>query len=69
MLVAGMRGLVTGAAGGKGRATAMVLAREGAGVVVADLPGQKGRLEETAALIASLGVRCTSSVQSTPSSG
>ena len=39
-LVEGKSGLVTGSAGGIGRATAIALAREGARVVVTDLPSR-----------------------------
>ena len=45
--------LVTGAGGGIGRATARAFAREGAKVVVADLPGPGG--DETVALIEKAG--------------
>lgn len=55
MLLEGMNGLVTGAAGGVGRATAIAYAREGASVVVADLPRQEERLQETAALMGAAG--------------
>ncbi len=46
----GSTALVTGAAGDIGRAAALRLAAEGAAVVVADLPGARERLEETAGL-------------------
>jgi NAD(P)-dependent dehydrogenase (short-subunit alcohol dehydrogenase family) len=50
----GKTALVTGAAGGIGRAAARLLAQRGASVVVADL---KPEIEETAALIATSGGR------------
>lgn len=50
---AGKVALVTGAGSGIGRATALAFAREGARVVVADLPGPAG--EETASRIATAG--------------
>jgi NAD(P)-dependent dehydrogenase (short-subunit alcohol dehydrogenase family) len=51
-LVEGKAGLVTGAAGGIGRATAVALAREGAsGVLVVDLPSRREDGEETVRLI------------------
>jgi NAD(P)-dependent dehydrogenase (short-subunit alcohol dehydrogenase family) len=51
-LVEGKAGLVTGAAGGIGRATALALAREGAaGVLVCDLESRREDGEETARLI------------------
>ena len=51
-LVDGKAGLVTGAAGGIGRATALALAREGAaGVVVNDLESRRADAEETVRLI------------------
>jgi NAD(P)-dependent dehydrogenase (short-subunit alcohol dehydrogenase family) len=57
MLVEGQSGIVTGAAGGIGRAAAVAYASEGASVVLADLPAQKERLEETAAQVEALGGR------------
>jgi NAD(P)-dependent dehydrogenase (short-subunit alcohol dehydrogenase family) len=51
-LVEGKAGLVTGAAGGIGRATALALAREGAaGVLVCDLESRRADGEETVRLI------------------
>jgi NAD(P)-dependent dehydrogenase (short-subunit alcohol dehydrogenase family) len=51
-LVEGKAGLVTGAAGGIGRATALALAREGAaGVLVTDLGSRRADGEETVRLI------------------
>jgi NAD(P)-dependent dehydrogenase (short-subunit alcohol dehydrogenase family) len=51
-LVEGKAGLVTGAAGGIGRATALALAREGAaGVLVTDLEARRADGEETVRLI------------------
>jgi NAD(P)-dependent dehydrogenase (short-subunit alcohol dehydrogenase family) len=51
-LVEGKAGLVTGAAGGIGRATALALAREGAaGVLVTDLEARRVDGEETVRLI------------------
>jgi NAD(P)-dependent dehydrogenase (short-subunit alcohol dehydrogenase family) len=51
-LVEGKAGLVTGAAGGIGRATALALAREGAaGVLVTDLESRREDGEETVRLI------------------
>jgi NAD(P)-dependent dehydrogenase (short-subunit alcohol dehydrogenase family) len=51
-LVEGKAGLVTGAAGGIGRATALALAREGAaGVLVCDLESRREDGEETVRLI------------------
>lgn len=51
-LVEGKAGLVTGAAGGIGRATALALAREGAaGVMVTDLESRREDGEETVRLI------------------
>jgi NAD(P)-dependent dehydrogenase (short-subunit alcohol dehydrogenase family) len=57
-LVEGKAGLVTGAAGGIGRATALALAREGAaGVVVNDLESRRAEGEGTARLIEEQGGR------------
>lgn len=57
-LVEGKSGLVTGAAGGIGRATALAFAREGAaGVVVTDLEGRRGEAEKTVELIEAAGGR------------
>jgi NAD(P)-dependent dehydrogenase (short-subunit alcohol dehydrogenase family) len=53
----GKAGLVTGAAGGIGRATALALAREGAAVVVNDLESRRADGEETVGLIEELGAR------------
>ena len=51
-LVEGKAGLVTGSAGGIGRATALALAREGAaGILVTDLPSRQEDGEETVHLI------------------
>src|SRR6266536_2667414 len=51
-LVEGKAGLVTGAAGGIGRATALALAREGAaGVLVCDLESRRADGEATVRLI------------------
>jgi len=60
-LVAGKTGLVTGAASGIGRATALALAREGAAVLVADLDGAGAEgvaAEITAAGGTARGARC-----------
>lgn len=55
-LVEGKAGLVTGAAGGIGRATALTLSREGAaGVVVNDLGSRRADGEETVRLIEEAG--------------
>jgi NAD(P)-dependent dehydrogenase (short-subunit alcohol dehydrogenase family) len=56
-MVEGKAGLVTGAAGGIGRATALVLAREGAAVVVNDLESRREDGEETVRLIEQQGGR------------
>src|SRR6185312_15739632 len=52
-------GLVTGAAGGIGRATAAALGREGAAVVVNDLEARRADGEETVALVEAAGGRAT----------
>lgn len=57
MLVSGLNGLITGAAGGIGRASAIAFAREGGNVVIADLPAQEHRLEHTAEVIREAGGR------------
>ena len=55
-LVEGKAGLVTGAAGGIGRATALTFAREGAaGVIVNDLESRRADAEETVRLIEEAG--------------
>jgi len=56
-LVEGKTGLVTGAAGGIGRATALAFAREGATVVVSDLEPRREEGEETVRLIEEAGGR------------
>lgn len=56
-LMEGKAGLVTGAAGGIGRASALALAREGAAVVVNDLPSMREAGEETVRLIEEQGGR------------
>jgi NAD(P)-dependent dehydrogenase (short-subunit alcohol dehydrogenase family) len=58
-LMEGKSGLVTGAAGGIGRATAMALGREGASVVVNDLEGRRTDGEETVRLVEAQGGRAT----------
>jgi NAD(P)-dependent dehydrogenase (short-subunit alcohol dehydrogenase family) len=58
-LMEGKAGLVTGAAGGIGRATAVVMAREGAAVVVSDLAARQADGEETVAMIEQAGGRAT----------
>ncbi|MCK8784204.1 SDR family oxidoreductase [Roseomonas sp. NAR14] len=52
-LLAGKSALVTGAASGIGRATALLFAREGARVTLSDLPGEA--LESAAAAVADAG--------------
>jgi NAD(P)-dependent dehydrogenase (short-subunit alcohol dehydrogenase family) len=54
-LVEGKAGLVTGSAGGIGRATAIALAREGASVLVTDLPARAREGQETVAMITEAG--------------
>ncbi|MFT3865098.1 MAG: SDR family oxidoreductase [Solirubrobacterales bacterium] len=56
-LVEGRSGLVTGAAGGMGRAAAIRFAREGAAVLVTDLEGQRANGEETVGMIEAEGGR------------
>jgi NAD(P)-dependent dehydrogenase (short-subunit alcohol dehydrogenase family) len=56
-LMEGKAGLVTGAAGGIGRASALALAREGAAVVVNDLQSMRQAGEETVRLIEEQGGR------------
>ena len=56
-IVDGKYGIVTGAASGIGRATAILLAHEGAGVLVTDLESQRAAGEETVALIEEAGGR------------
>jgi NAD(P)-dependent dehydrogenase (short-subunit alcohol dehydrogenase family) len=54
-LVEGKAGVVTGSAGGIGRATAIALAAEGAQVLVTDLPARTADGEETVRLITEAG--------------
>jgi NAD(P)-dependent dehydrogenase (short-subunit alcohol dehydrogenase family) len=58
-LVEGRAGLVTGAAGGIGRATAIAFAREGASVVVSDLEARRTDAEETVRLATDAGGAAT----------
>ncbi|HVW17112.1 MAG TPA: glucose 1-dehydrogenase [Solirubrobacteraceae bacterium] len=58
-IMEGRAGLVTGAAGGIGRATAIAFAREGAAVVVSDLESRAADGEETVRLIEQAGGRAT----------
>src|ERR1700710_2813373 len=51
----GKAGLVTGAAGGIGRASAVAFAAEGGSVVVADLESSRSAAEETVAIIEAAG--------------
>ncbi|MFD7008022.1 SDR family NAD(P)-dependent oxidoreductase [Rhodococcus jostii] len=57
MLLEGRCGLVTGAAGGIGRGIALVLAAEGASVVVSDLEAAREGGEKTVAMIEERGGR------------
>ena len=50
----GKTAIITGAGGGIGRATALLLAREGAGLVLADV---KDAVADTAAMVRGLGGR------------
>jgi hypothetical protein len=50
-MMAGKAGIVTGAVGGIGRATAVAFGREGAAVVVADLASRQADGEETVRLV------------------
>jgi NAD(P)-dependent dehydrogenase (short-subunit alcohol dehydrogenase family) len=50
-LLEGKAGIVTGAASGLGRATAIALGREGASVLVADVEAQREAAEETVRLV------------------
>jgi NAD(P)-dependent dehydrogenase (short-subunit alcohol dehydrogenase family) len=56
-LVDGRSGIVTGAAGGMGRASAVCFATEGASVLVTDLESQRAGGEETVRLIEDAGGR------------
>ena len=56
-LVDGKSGLVTGAASGLGRATALALASQGASLVVCDLASKDAAGEETVAMIEQAGGR------------
>ncbi len=56
-IVAGRSGIVTGAAGGIGRASAVRFAQEGAAVVVNDVEAQREGGEHTVALIEAAGGR------------
>jgi len=58
-LMEGKAGLVTGAAGGIGRATAIAFGREGAAVVVNDLETRRADGEETVRLVEQAGGRAT----------
>ena len=55
MQLAGKVAVITGAASGIGRGTALAMARRGTDLVIADI--NDGRLEETRAAIAALGRR------------
>ena len=54
-LMQGRAGLITGAAGGIGRATAVRFAQEGASVLIADLESQQALAEETVHLVEAAG--------------
>ena len=54
-MFAGKTALVTGAGSGLGRAAALAFAREGASVIVTELPDRLDRAEETVALLDDLG--------------
>ncbi len=54
-MMAGKAGIVTGAAGGIGRATAVAFSREGGAVVVADLESRRAEGEETVRLVREAG--------------
>jgi len=54
-LVEGKAGIVTGAAGGIGRASAILYAEEGASVIVSDLEACREKAEETVAMITAAG--------------
>jgi NAD(P)-dependent dehydrogenase (short-subunit alcohol dehydrogenase family) len=56
-IVEGLAGVVTGAAGGIGRSTAVRFAEEGANVVVNDVEAQRTGAEETVALVEAAGGR------------
>lgn len=58
-IVDGKAGIVTGAAGGMGRATAVRFGAEGASVVVTDLEAQRKSAEETVRLVEDAGGRAT----------
>lgn len=54
-MMAGKAGIVTGAADGIGRATAVAFGREGGAVVVADLGSRRADGEETVRLVQEAG--------------
>jgi NAD(P)-dependent dehydrogenase (short-subunit alcohol dehydrogenase family) len=58
-LVDGKAGLVTGAAGGLGRATAVLFGAEGGSVIVSDLESQREAAEETVSLVEEAGGRAS----------
>jgi NAD(P)-dependent dehydrogenase (short-subunit alcohol dehydrogenase family) len=58
-LLEGRAGLVTGAGGGIGRATAIAMGREGAAVVVNDLEDRAADVAETVRLVEAAGGRAT----------